>query len=224
MMILLCLLMGGGESQPNSGEVNPVATFFVSSLSAMAVVGACFTNIAMTIAISRDNGLLKRYRGTPMPIWVFLSGMLSHAIFLGLVLVAVLLIVGIVGFNAASNWHHLPVYLLTLALGSATFCVLGLAMTVVIPSADAAPAVVQGAVLPLLFISGVFFPMQNAPTWLQGIASVFPIRHFSLALQSSFNENLASFDHIWLHLGILTVWLVVGVIVVKLFFRWEPNR
>lgn len=223
MMCLLCLLFGDGTFSGSEGG-NRVATFFVCSMSAMAIVGACFTNIAMTVAIARDSGLLKRYRGTPMPLWLFLSGMLSHAVFLGLVLVLVLLTVGVVFFNAETDWQHLPMFVLTLALASVTFCTLGLAITSVIRSSDSAPAIVQGTVLPLLFISDVFFPMQQAPVWLQSIASLFPIRHFSLALQSSFNPHLANLADFWFHLTILGIWLVVGVVVVKRFFSWEPHR
>ena len=223
MMVILCLLFGSQQTSAESGPVY-LSTFYVPAISAMAVIGACFTNIAMEVAISRDRGLLKRYRGTPLPTSILVCAKLTHAVLLGFLLVICLLCVGAWAFDATVQDMRVGMFSLMLILGSATFCALGLAIAAVIPNAEASPAIVQAIVLPLLFISDVFLPMDNAPSWLQWIASVFPVRHFALGLQSSFHPILTNDIHEWVHLVVLSIWFVVGLVVAIRYFRWEPKR
>ena len=223
LMVLFSLLFGGGSFSVKGGEVS-VAMFFVPALTAMAVIGACYTNIAMAVSITRDRGLLKRFRATPLPVWALMGGKILHAILLGYVLAFVLVVMGMLLFDAAMVWDRVGAFLFTLFLGSATFCALGLAVTTVIPNAEASPAIVQASVLPLLFISDVFIPMHNAPEWLQTFASVFPVRHFALSLQASFNPFIEGSGFQWFHLGVLALWFVFGLFVSIRFFRWEAKR
>lgn len=222
-MLIMCLLFGSQQTVLEDETVY-WSTFYVPSLSAMAVIGACFTNIAMEISISRDRGLLKRYRGTPLPVSVLVCAKLVHAVILGFLLVVCLIGVGVWVFDASVNGVQLGIFTVVLILGSMTFCALGLAVAAVIPNAEASPAIVQAVVLPLLFISDVFLPMDNAPTWLQWIASVFPVRHFALSLQSSFHPILTSDIQVWVHLLVLFIWFAVGLVVATKYFRWEPRR
>ena len=223
MMVILCLLFGAQYTVDDSSPVY-LSTFYVPSMSAMAVIGACFTNIAMEISISRDRGLLKRYRGTPLPTSTLVGAKLMHAVVLGFLLVACLLCVGVWFFDAAIYEMRWGMFAIVLITGSATFCALGLAVASVIPNAESSPAIVQAMILPLLFISDVFLPMENAPAWLQWIASVFPVRHFALGLQSSFHPLLASDFHEWVHLIVLGVWCTLGLVVAIRCFRWEPAK
>ena len=116
MMVILCLLFG---SQQTSGESAPIflSTFYVPSISAMAVIGACFTNIAMEVSISRDRGLLKRYRGTPLPTSILVSAKLVHAVLLGFLLVICLLCLGAWVFDASVQGMRVGVFSLMLILG-----------------------------------------------------------------------------------------------------------
>ena len=61
--------------------------------------------------------------------------------------------------------NHAPAHVLwlvlVLVLGAITFASLGVAITAVIPNADAAPAIINIVVLPLVFLSGTFFPIGN---------------------------------------------------------------
>ncbi len=115
-------------------------------------------------------------------------------------------------------------FLVTLAIGAATFCSLGLAVTAIIPNAGASPAIANASALPLLFISDVFIPMQDAPAWLTNFAAVFPFWHFSQALQTAFNpfETGAGFEPV--RLGIMAAWMAGGLVVAVRFFSWEPSR
>ena len=223
MMVLLCLLFGNNHSEFDGTKIY-LSTFYVPAMSALAVIGACFTNIAISVSISRDRGILKRYRGTPLPTGVFVSAKLIHAVLLGVLLVICVVSAGVWLFDAAIVGIRIGMFLLVLALGSATFCALALAIAAMIPNGESSPAIVQAMILPLMFISDVFIPMNNAPAWLQWFASVFPVRHFALGLQSSYHPMMSSSMQEWVHLGVLAAWLVLGLFVALRFFRWEPNR
>ena len=222
-LVIFNLLFGSRELTHPEGTVN-VSTFYVPAIVALSVISACYTNVAMGVSFSRDGGLLKRIRGTPLPGWSLLFGRIVHSILVAFLLTAIVTAAGVLFYDVAAPTNTLPAFLIALAIGAATFCALGLAITSVIPNADAAPAIVQASILPLLFISDVFIPLRDAPGWLTTFADVFPVRHFSLALQASFDpfETGAGFESV--HLLAMAGWLAAGLLVAVRFFRWEPRR
>jgi ABC-2 type transport system permease protein len=114
------------------------------------VVTACFTNVAMSVTFARDQGVLKRARGTPLPPAVFLAGRILNSVLITLILVVIVVAFGAVFYGVQIPTNTMPAFLVTLAVCAASFSALGLAMTGFIPNAEAAPAVVNGVVLPLL--------------------------------------------------------------------------
>ena len=132
------------------------ATFYTPAIVAFSIINACFTSLAMTTVAVREDGILKRIRGTPLPAGVYLAARICHSVLVGLLLVAVVSAFGALVYNVAFPWDQLPLLALTLLLGSACFCALGLAISGFVPNERAAPAVVNAIILPLLFISDIF--------------------------------------------------------------------
>ena len=197
------------------------AAFYTPAIVAFSIINACFTSLAMTTVSVREDGILKRIRGTPMPPGVYLAARICHSVLVGLLLVVVVSAFGALVYNVAFPWSELPVLLLTLLLGSACFCALGLAVTGLVPNERAAPAVVNAIILPLLFISDVFLhiPSDNL---LAKIADVFPVRHFAVALQAIWTPQMVGpldpIDLVW-----LAGWAVVGLLLALRTFSWEPR-
>ncbi len=108
-------------------------------------------------------------------------------------------------------------------MGSAAFCCLGFAVSSLIPNEDAAPAVINAIVLPLYFISGVFFPTDDAPAWLNNLASVFPIKHLAEALLNAFEPSTTGAGIEWVDLAVVAAWGLAGLVVAALSFRWTPK-
>jgi ABC-2 type transport system permease protein len=217
-----------GESDtstlPNGIEVAN-ATYYTASILAFAVITACYTNVAMSVAFARDEGLLKRVRGTPMPGWAYLLGRVLHSTVLMVVLVALVCAFGKLAYDIDLPEATLPAFIVTLVVGAAAFCSLGLACTIIIPNADAAPAIVNATILPLLFLSGVFIPIDDAPAWLGAIADVFPVRHFLVASFDAFLPATPSASG-WAveELLIVAAWGLAGLAVSARWFMWEPRR
>jgi ABC-2 type transport system permease protein len=204
------------------GRETSVSTFYVPAIAAFSVITACFTNVAMGISFSRDEGVLKRKLGTPLPKWAFIAGRVVHATLLEIVLFAIVATVGVFVYDVDVTAESLPLFIPVLIVGAVAFASLGFAVTTIVPNADAAPAVINGIILPLLFISDVFFVQGSTPDWLTRIADLFPVRHYVQAMTNAFNP----FDPVirWGDLAWVAGWGVVGAIVALRFFRWEPRR
>ncbi|GAC1337815.1 MAG: ABC transporter permease [Candidatus Dormibacteria bacterium] len=196
--------------------------YYVPALAAFGVMGATFTNLAITVSMRRDSGALKRLRATPLPPWVFFAGLIGSAILVALLMVVLTTSIGVLFYGLRFSGHYAQTALV-FGLGALCFSALGIALTSLIPNADAAPAVVNGTFLPLVMISGTFFPVEGAPAFMQQIADVFPIRHFTRAVVQVYNPaagaGLPGSD-----LLVLVAWAALGLIIALRAFRWEPPR
>lgn len=226
-LVIFTTLLGNGviRFHPSPGQVVEVrrSTFYVAGMAAFGVITACYTNIAISVTFARDSGILKRVRGTPLPGWVYLVGRIVHAMGVGLVLLILCAGFGRVFYDASlPSGMDLARASVAMVVGGAAFCALGLACTTIIPNADASPAIVNVTVLPLLFISDVFFPTEGAPGWILWIGRVFPIKHFAEALESTFIPQAVGWS--WTNILILAAWGAAGLVVASRFFSWEPRR
>lgn len=201
-----------------------ISFFFVPAIAALGVVSACYTNLGMMVTISRDLGVLKRVRGTPLPAWAYIFGRIVQAMFVAALLVIVVTAVGKLAYGVDVPSNTMPSLILTVAVGAAAFCALGLALTCIIPNADAAPAITNATILPLLFVSNVFIHLQEPPAWLDVIGNIFPVKPFALALENAFNPYVQGAGFEWGHLAVVAVWGVGGALFALRFFSWEPRR
>ena len=224
MFLFIFEVAFGGEDIQAGNRTVDISTFFVPAIAALAIVTTCFTNVAMSVTFDRDQGLLKRLRGTPLPNWAFLFGRIAHATLLGLALVTVVTAVGALALGVEVPTNTMAAFLVTVAVGAASFCALGLAMTAAVPNADAAPAIINAVVLPLYFFSDVFIHIEDPPAWIDILGNVFPVKHLSLALQTAFDpfETGAGFEPF--HLAVIAAWGVAGALLAARFFSWEPRR
>ena len=212
----------GGSSPP--GAVYTASHFFTPAIVALSIITACYTNIAMTITSARDEGVLKRVRGTPLPEWAYLAGRIGQAVLVSILLVAIVSAFGRIAYGVDFPLDRLPFLVAALVLGAATFCALGVAISGFIPNADASPAIVNASILPLLFISNVFAQVgDNFPAWLDTLSRVFPIRHFADLLHAAWDPRVTDPGLDPVPWAVLGLWLVVGVVVASRFFTWEPR-
>jgi ABC-2 type transport system permease protein len=201
-------------------EGNPVIAFYTPAIIAFAMINAAFTTLAMTVAIARDEGLLKRVHGTPLPTWAYLAARVAHSVVMGLLLAAIVAAFSAIAFGVPLPVGSLPELLLTLVVGAAAFAALGLAVAGLVPSSASAPAVVNAIVLPLLFISNVFIQIEEGI--LVTVSQLFPVRHFTDALQAAYHPAtrgpLDPLDLLW-----VAAWGIAGLVVARRTFTWEPR-
>lgn len=219
-LVIFNLLFGNAEVVRFGLDVSG-STFYVPAVAAYSVITACYTNIAMNLTFSRDQGVLKRARGAPLPTAVFMGGKILNSTLIALLMVLVVALAGVLIYDVTITTEKIPAFLLTILVGSASFCALGIAITSVVPNADAAPAVVNMSIFPLLFISDIFIPVEEA--WVRTLAGFFPIKHFADAMQDAFLPTPGS-GFRGDDLLIIASWGIAGAILAARNFSWEPRR
>ncbi|MBV8598503.1 MAG: ABC transporter permease [Actinobacteria bacterium] len=198
------------------------STYYVPGISALAVIAGSFVNLVISVTAQRESGVLKRRRSTPVPAWVLIAGRALTAIVVALGVMTVVLLLGRFAYGVKLPVSTLPGVVLTAVVGAVTFCCLGYALTTVIQSADAAQPMVQAIMLPLYFISGVFIPNVNLPSWLRHVAEVFPVQHLADGLHHAFDPFAHGSGIVWSDIGVLVLWGVAGLGVALRRFRWTP--
>lgn len=209
----------------------PFAQWFLPGMVATGLILLSFENIVDTIAIERDEGTLKRLRGTPMPAASYYLGKIGLVLVTCLLQTAILLAVAATIYNVAlpSSASAWVTFAWVFVLATATGCVCGIGFSAIPPSGRAASAIVNPVVLILQFISGVFFVYGELPTWMQQIAAVFPLKWVAQGMRSVFlpagaegMEPGGSWQQGEIAV-VLAVWLVIGLVIGVRTFRWTRH-
>jgi ABC-2 type transport system permease protein len=198
------------------------STYYVASMACFAAITACFNNMAMSITFQREEGVLKRTRGTPLPPAAYLGARILHATAVAVLLVVITAAFGHGVYHASTpGGLTLARFVVMVGVGSAAFCALGLALTALIPNADAAAAVVNAVILPVEFLSGIFIPFgNNTPGWVLWVAKVFPVRHFTVGMQAAFLGTPFN----WTDVLVVAAWGLAGLLLAIRYFSWEPRQ
>ncbi len=146
-----------------NGATIDFAAYFTPGIIAYSIMLSGFNGLLIAITTNRERGILKRYRGTPMPPWVFLSAQILQTVVTLLVVAATIVVIGWAAYGVHPQRDALGAFVLYVLLGSATMCALGIACTRVTTSADTASAIGPFATVILAFISGVFIPVRACP-------------------------------------------------------------
>jgi len=220
-LVIFTALLGHYTVQIGDKTVN-TSTYYVASMGCFSAISACFNNIAMTITFQREDGILKRTNGTPLPATSFLGARILHAVFVSVVLVVITAAFGHALYHAAiPGGTSLLRFAVAVLAGSAAFCALGLALSAAIPNTDAAAPIVNAVALPAEFLSGIFIAFGNTtPSWILWIARILPVRHFALGMEAGFLGT--AFD--WTDVLIVAAWGIGGLLLAVRFFSWEPRR
>lgn len=221
VLLLIFATVFNGQTIEVDGGVE-ITAYYVPAIITLAVISATMQSLAMSLVIAREDGRLKRGRGTPLPAWVFIAGRVGNSIVTALMMLALIAVLGRVLYGVAIPWDELPAILITLVIGAAAFSCLGIALTAAIPTQDAAAPIVNALLLPLYFLSGIFIPDDELPSGVIEFANHFPIRDF---FQAFFNAYLPGGDSglDWGNLTVVMIWGVAGLLLAIRFFRWTPR-
>ena len=223
-LVIFTALFGGFTRIPLNGVITKIrtSTYYIPAIATFSIITATYTNLAISVTFLREAGTLKRIRGTPMPAGAYLAARIVHAVLMAILLVVIVATFGVAFYHAHVTARTLPAFVATVVVGAASFSALGLALTRVIPNADAAPAVVNASILPLLFLSGVFIPLPAKGAWFVTLAKIFPVYHFTHAMLSAFflpvGNGFQGTD-----LAIMGAWGVAGLVFAATRFSWEPR-
>lgn len=220
-LVIFSALNGDTEVTVLGGEV-PFSQFYTPSIGIFGLTIACYSNVIFGISAARDAGLLKRVRGTPLPMPAYLGSWLTGAALLGIASVAVMFAVAIPVFGVDIYPRMLPAAIVTLVVGAASLSALGLAVATLVKNAEQAGPIAQITLLPISFISGIWWPIDGAPGWLVTLAEIFPLYHLVQAFDACFVPQTTGGGWAFGHLAVVAAWGVAGLAVAVRRFRTEP--
>jgi ABC-2 type transport system permease protein len=215
---LLFLFLFGAIFSGDQKTLNVI----VPGILGMSVMSTTFNALAMNITFLREEGVLKRIHGTPMPGSSYLAGVALNAVSNAAVQVVIVVLAGrlFFGIGWPKDWLELAVFSVA---GVATLASLGVAFSHVIPNFDAAPAYTNIVFLPVIFISGVFYDVDRAPQFLQDIAQILPLTHIINGLSAALVTGASMADTAG-DLAVIAAWGVVGVFFAVRGFSWDSRR
>lgn len=197
------------------------AVYYTPAMVGYQVIWTGFATLDLTVVADREAGLLKRFRGTPMPSWVYLAAEMVRTLLVVICTVAAIVLVGFAAYGVHLSPDGLAGLTVYTVVGTGAMSAIGLAASRLSPTTDAASALGPFVVVILAFISGVFVPLSVMPAWLVDIGRVFPLEHLATGLRTAFASSRST-GITAIDLGIVAAWGVAGTLVAVRTFPWEP--
>ncbi|MER7822087.1 ABC transporter permease [Streptomyces sp. NPDC096097] len=230
--VLMLLVFGSIFSGKVAGTDTDLKQVFMAGIIASGVMSTAFSGLAINIAIERDTGTVRRLAMTPMPKSAYFIGKLVRVVVTTVLETALLMAIAVTAFglplpSTAQRWTTLG---WDLALGTVACALLAVAYSAIIPNSRSAAAIVTPVFMVTQFISGVFFPFNQLPSWMQTLAAFFPLKWIAQGFRSVFlPDSFAVVEPAgnW-ELGrialILALWSLAGLVLTAMSFRWRGPR
>jgi ABC-2 type transport system permease protein len=227
--IFTAAFSSSGDIQPGPGaEGVSVGAYYLPGMLAAGLLLSGVQNLAVDIAGEKGDGTLKRLGGTPLSPVSYFIGKIGQVFVTGALQAALLLLVAatVLGIALPTTAEAWMTFAWVFVLGITTSALLGIALSAVPRSSKSATAVVIPIVLVLQFISGVYLQFSQLPEWMQNLASIFPLKWMAQGMRAVFLpddfkvlEQNGEWD-LGLVAIVLVAWLVVGLVVSRVTFRW----
>ena len=222
MLVLFTAIFGNDNFDSVYGRVSS-SQFYTPGLAVFAAASSTYTGIGINLASRREMGILKRVRGTPLPRWTYLGGVVLSAVWIAALGVTTMVALGVAAYGVNVEAAKVPAMVLVFGVGSASFAALGLALAAVARSVAVAVPAANATLLPVAFVSNIFVPFgDDTPRWLELLGDVFPLKQFGLAFGEAMNPFSEAPAVEWQRLGVLMLWMAAAAAVAARRFRWDP--
>ena len=218
--LILFLLLGSVYTGRIYGV--PASQALLAALLAYGCVMVAFAGLSITLVIRRENAVLKRLRGTPLPLGAYVAGVVASTLLVFVLETITLFVLGRFVFDTPWPSQVFSLALL-LVLGTVCFTAMGIGLTGLIRSAEGASAIVNLIVLPMAFLCGAFGPTTHYPPFLRAIGDVLPLKYFVILSNALYLHGKQLWDRPWAVLALLA-WGAIGLAVARTRFRWEPRQ
>jgi ABC-2 type transport system permease protein len=200
-----------------TGQLNSVS-FFVPSILAMALM-QLGVFAAIPLVQQREKLILKRLNATPLPRWTLVGSNVIVRLLIAATQTAIIIGIGfaLLGVEIVGNWAVIAAFVV---LGALTFTSIGYVIASFARTEEAANGMTSVVQFPLMFLSGIFFPLEIMPEWLRGVATFMPLTYLGDALRQTMVGG-TPFAPLGLDALILAGWLVVTLGISARFFRWQ---
>ena len=209
---------GAGESG-SSGDTSYI-DFLLPGLAVWGVMSFSIIGLATTIAVYREKRILIRIQSTPLKVRVFVAAQVLASLLLSIVQAAIILAVGMAIFGVSIPLSQAPQLCVLILMGNLVFLNLGFIVGAFSKTVAAASGLGNAVSLPLMFLSGVFFPTDSLPTVLLFVIEYLPLAPLlemfrSVALDSGMFWDFPT------QLAIVVGWIVLSTVVSMRTFRFR---
>lgn len=212
LALVIPVMSGGGDQEMANGA--RLGVWFAATMAIYGAAVTAYVNMPQSLAEARGRGVLKRVRGTPLPLPALLVGRVVGAVVVALLTMVLVLGAASLAFGAGvlAGWLAATGVLLA---STVCFAALGLAVVSVVRSGESVVGVTLGTLLPLCFVSDVFVQGATFPPWLDAVSWVFPLRHATHAMTAAVVGGPVPLHH----LVVVLAWTLVATAVVA--WRFE---
>jgi ABC-2 type transport system permease protein len=228
--VIMLVLLGSVFSGAVAGTGITGSQLFVGGMIAGGVASTSFITLGAGIATDRENGTLKRLRGTPMPPLAYFLGKVLLVVVASAAEVAFMLAIGTALFGLELPTGTWLTFAWVFGLGVTACSLLGVALSSLARNARSAAALSNLVLIVFSFASGVYVPVSALPEWLSQFGALFPLKWMAQGMRSAFlPEELASHEiaGAWEHGRIalvLAAWCIGGLVLCLVTFRWRGAR
>jgi ABC-2 type transport system permease protein len=193
-------------------------SYFVPSILAMALMQLGIF-AAIPLVQQREKLILKRLNATPLPRWTLVGSNIAVRLVIAAAQTALIVGIGVkfLGVEVIGGWLAIVGLV---AVGALTFVSIGYVIASFARTEEAANGMTSIVQFPLMFLSGIFFPLEIMPDWLRSIATFMPLTYLGDALRQVMVGG-APFVPLGVDIAVLGAWLVACLVISGRFFRWQ---
>lgn len=195
--------------------------FLVPGILAMSIMNSGLIGLASAFVTYREKGILRRIKATPFPLSQFIVARIVSQLTIALAQAVVLIGLAKLLFDLRIDGNLFNVFVMVI-LGAIAFLSLGFVISSFAKNQEAADALANAFAFPMLFLAGVFFPVDSAPSWLQPITRAMPLRYLADAMRDLMVRGSTLPDE-WFNILIMVGTAVIGLLLSLRLFKWESS-
>ncbi len=196
--------------------------FLVPGVLAMAIMNSGLLGLSSSFVIYRERGILRRVKATPFPLASFIVARISTQVLIAVSQSVLLLVTGKVLFDIQISGDYISLFILV-TLGALAFLSIGFFISGVSRNVETAATIANAVAFPMLFLGGVFFPIDSAPSWLKPIANALPLTYLANGLRDVMIRG-DTIMRVWQAVAVLLATSLIGLLLSLRFFRWEARN
>jgi ABC-2 type transport system permease protein len=206
---------------PQPIQTKPLTTvdFLVPGILAMSLMQLGLFGTTQQLVSLREQQVLRRLGATPLPRWKLLVSQVLLRLTIALAQTALIVGIGVAAFHVQVQGNPLALLGLVL-LGAVMFISLGYFIAAVSPTTESANGIVSAVNFPMLFLSGIFFPLALFPAFLTPIVRIIPLTYLADAIRQVMVSSVPDFP-MTVDLAVLAAWIVACTLLSVRLFKWE---
>ncbi|MDO8513061.1 MAG: ABC transporter permease [bacterium] len=205
------------EQETTSATKSNYFDFVLVGLLGMALMNSSIQGIAIVMAKYKEDQILKRLTTTPLKTWKFIVAEVLSRLLLNFVQVSLILSIGVYVFGA-HIYGNIPLVYLFALIGAILFQLIGFTIASLTKTTQAAEGMATAIAIPMMFLAGVFFPIDQLPKWLFSAVQYLPLAPLLRMIRGIALEKISPLENP-MNIIIVIAWIIIALIISTYKFR-----